>query len=525
MRRYVVLGLILAAVMMSHGLARAQACVLDAPRVEGEWRTLPYFMPINPISTTLLHDGTVLVVAGSENDALNNSLGSESYRAAIWNPTGVDSSSITVQNIEYDVFCSGTALLPDGRAMVVGGTSDYTFTGESRASIFDPATRMFVQMQHMTDARWYATATTLGDGRVMAWSGLDITGATSRTAEIYDLANAGAGWGSPIIGGPTPPLYPKMFVLPNGTAFFTGHGSGTLPNAWLFDPAARTWTSSVPTTGNRTYGAAVLLPLLPPLYTPQVMNFGGGNPGTPSTEIIDLSAASPSWRAGPSMSSGRIQLNAVLLPNGKVLIEGGSQNNESPSEPGRRADLYDPVTNTMGSASTAAYARLYHALALLLPDATVMSAGSNPSSRGSYEPAIEIYTPAYLFDANDRLITTNRPSITGITPSGVINYGSQLSIGYSSVSPISSAVLVRPGSTTHTFDMDQRLIGLCPPARPRDRACFRSRCRRTATSRRRDITCCSCSTARAYRRPRGSSSSRLGRPRRPVAQSARRRPT
>ena len=46
--------------------------------------------------------------------------------------------------------------------------------------------------------------------------------------------------------------------------------------------------------------------------------------------------------------------------------------------------------------------------------------GSNPGARGSYEAAIEIYTPPYLFDANDRLITTNRPSITAISPaSGV----------------------------------------------------------------------------------------------------------
>ena len=46
-----------------------------------------------------------------------------------------------------------------------------------------------------------------------------------------------------------------------------------------------------------------------------------------------------------------------------------------------------------------------------------MSMGSNPGARGGYEAAIEIYTPAYLFDANDQLITTDRPSITAITPS------------------------------------------------------------------------------------------------------------
>ena len=166
------------------------------------------------------------------------------------------------------------------------------------------------------------------------------------------------------------------------------------------------------------------------------------------------------------MSTGRIQMNAVILPNGKVLAEGGSVNNEVPDTPGKTADLYDPVSNTMGSAGTAAYSRLYHSTALLLPDATVVSMGSNPGNRGSYEPAIEIYTPSYLYDANDHLITTDRPQITGLSFSGPIHYGMPFSVSYTSTSPISSAVLIRPGSATHASDMEQRLIGLCGDTSP-----------------------------------------------------------
>src|SRR5262249_10877880 len=111
-----------------------------------------------------------------------------------------------------------------------------------------------------------------------------------------------------------------------------------------------------------------------------------------------------------------------------------------------------------------AYSRLYHSVALLLPDATVVSMGSNPGARGSYEPAIEIYTPPYLYDANDQLITTGRPSITGVGPNGAIGYGQPLSVEYTTSPAIASAVLVAPGSTTHAFDMEQRLVGLCGPA-------------------------------------------------------------
>jgi hypothetical protein len=451
---------------LTHLSALAQ-CPTNVPHITGTWTVLPYQMPINPISANLLPNGKVLIVAGSENDARNNSRGAESYRAAVWDPSGTNESSISVQNLTYDVFCSGTAALFDGRSLIVGGTSDYSFTGENRASIFNPATSQYVQSQNMVDGRWYATATALADGRIMAMSGLTQTGGTSRTIEIYDLQRAGAGWNSPTSVPFTPPLYPRLELLPGGRVFYTGHGSGTSSaNAWMFDPATGGWTQSATTSRDRSYGSSVLLPLLPPGYVPRVMNFGGGSPATSSTDIIDLSVATPSYTAGPNMSTGRIQMNAVMLPNGKILAEGGSVNNESPDTPGKTADLYDPVGNTMGSAGTAAYSRLYHSTALLLPDATVLSTGSNPGNRGSYEPAIEIYTPSYLYDTNDHLITTNRPQITGLSFSGPIHYGVPFSVSYSSTSPISSAVLVRPGSSTHATDMEQRLIGLCGATSP-----------------------------------------------------------
>ena len=307
--------------------AGAQTCPTNVPHLQGVWRTLPYLSPINPISANLLKNGKILIVAGSENDARNNSSGSESYRNAVWDPAGSTQDSITVQSIEYDVFCSGTAALPDGRSLVIGGTSDYSFKGDNRASIFDPGTGRFMQSQSMADGRWYATATTLGDGSIMAFSGIvSAGGANNRNVEIYDLRNAGAGWSAPVAAPFSPPLYPRMFLLPNGKVFYTGQGDGWSAKAWILDPSTKTWTASVATTMDRHYGSAVILPLLPPNYTPRIMNFGGGSPATETTEIIDLSSAIPTWTAGPSMSSGRIQMNAVILPNGKVLAEGGSVN-------------------------------------------------------------------------------------------------------------------------------------------------------------------------------------------------------
>jgi hypothetical protein len=307
----------------------------------------------------------------------------------------------------------------------------------------------------MAHGRWYPTVTVLGDGRVMTFSGLDENGNTNTTVEFYTV---GSGWSSPFAAGWTPPLYPRMHVLPSGKVFY----SGSTTQSQMFDPSTQQWTNVATTrySGTRTYGTSVLLPLTPSNnYAPKVMIMGGGNPSTATTELIDLSAPSPSWVFGPSMSQPRIEMNAVILPTGKVLALGGSYNDEDTATASLNADLYDPVTNTFSSAGANAYPRLYHSVALLMPDATVWVAGGNPQ-RGTYEQHMEIYQPAYLFttDASGNVILATRPTITGAPSS--INYGNTFTVQTPDAASIASAVLVRAGGVTHAFNMDQRLVGM-----------------------------------------------------------------
>lgn len=67
----------------------------------------------------------------------------------------------------------------------------------------------------MANGRWYPTVTTLGDGRVMAFSGLDENGNTNTSVEFYTV---GSGWSQHYSAGWTPPLYPRMHLLPNETS-------------------------------------------------------------------------------------------------------------------------------------------------------------------------------------------------------------------------------------------------------------------------------------------------------------------
>src|SRR6266581_2348868 len=271
------------------------------PNVQGQWTTLPYAMPINPVHVALLHTGKVLVVSGSGNVA-----GNTNYQAAIWDP---QANTISTQPVAWDMFCNGMVVLPDGRPFIMGGTLQYDpFHGELRTSTFDPAAGTFTDAQNMAHGRWYPTATTLGDGRVMVFSGLNETGGTNTSVEIYTV---GTGWGAASTASWTPPLYPRLHLLPNGKVFY----SGATTQSRTFDPSTKVW-SNVATT-----------------------NYSGTR--TQSTEVIDLGASTPAWKYGPIMSQPRIEMNAVILPSGQVLALGGSYNDEDTTTASLNADLFD----------------------------------------------------------------------------------------------------------------------------------------------------------------------------------------
>ena len=223
-----------AAASFPHG-SFAQTCVANVPHVTGTWVTLPYQMPINPISATLLRTGKVLIVAGSENDAKNDSEGAESYRAAVWDPTGATQSSIAVQNLTYDVFCSGTAAAARWACRSSSGEPPTTL---SRARTARPSS---IPRRERSCSRrtWWMVGgmpRPLRSATAGSWRspGSSLTGATTRTVEIYDLNNAGAGWStSHGLAHVPPPLYPRMSLLPNGNVFYTGHGSGASNANWL----------------------------------------------------------------------------------------------------------------------------------------------------------------------------------------------------------------------------------------------------------------------------------------------------
>ena len=456
----------------------------------GMWSTLPITMPINPIHAALLHTGKILVVSGSGNcpPTMAGCPSGPQYPhgAALMD---LSTNKITTISTSWDMFCNGMSIMQDGRVLINGGTKGYgslevvgvaaeiPFTGLANTSIFDPGTESMVDVTPTAHGRWYPTVTELNDGRMMTTSGLnDTDGNNNNTSEIWD----GQKWSAEIPGDPHIsdfpefgfPLYPRMHLLPTGHVFYSAPSSATID----FNPTNQTWTLVAWTTypgpndpnGERIYGTSVLLPLTPQNnYSPKVMILGGDNPATDTTELIDLSPTgaqlsaacpnyAPCWVPGPKMAQPRVEMEATILPNGKVLVDGGSAKDEDASTASMKAEIYDPATNSFSSAGSNAFPRLYHNVQLLLPDGTVALMGGNPE-QGVFENHIEIYQPSYLFNADGSLAT--RPTIGANAPSS-ISYDGSFNVPTPDASSIASVVLMKAGSVTHSFDMDQRYVGL-----------------------------------------------------------------
>src|SRR5438552_1740772 len=432
----------------------------------GQWATLPYTMPINPIHAALLANGKVLVVAGSGNCPPSQSgcpsgqpYGpSNNSGALLWDPT---TGAITQFSVSWDMFCNAMALLKDGRALIDGGTIQYDpFYGQPQAAVFDPATNTFSNTQSMVHGRWYPTVVTLGDGRVMTFSGLNETGGTNTAVEFYTV---GAGWSTQYPASWTPDLYPRLHLLPNGKVFY----SGALTTSKLFDPSTTTWNTNVANTiyGNaRTYGTSVLLPLTPANnYDPQVIIMGGHSPATNTTEIIDMGALTPAWQSGPTMSQARIEMNAanishvVLVRNGTVTHAFGMDQREAEMSftagtgaltvtAPPKGNIAPPgyymlfILNNSGVPSVAKFVQLTPQ-----PDFSVAATPASrtvpPGTGTSYSVTV---TPSNGFTGNVTFSVTGLPSgaTAGFSPSSVTGSGSStLSVNTSSSTPTGSYTL------------------------------------------------------------------------------------
>jgi hypothetical protein len=342
--------------------------------------------------------------------------------------------------------------------LVAGGTKDYAFTGLETAFLFDPQLEEWIRVGDMRALRWYPTLIALADGRVMAAGG-------TWPAQNIEVFSPFTGWSAPVAASSNWPAYPGAVLMADEKVFFTGVHFDN----WPFQPriynVASNHEQPVPglvPAGDRGMGTSILLP---PAQDQRVMilgGTGGGGGAIANTNIVDLKVAAPAYAAGPPMAHPRGMENAVILPDRTVFVCGGGLHGETVADAELRCELYNPAANAWSSAATMTVPRLYHSVALLLPDGRVVTAGSNPNRRND-ELRLELYHPPYLFKGP-------RPFIESAPDE--MQRGDIYEIETPQAREIKWAQLIRPMATTHSCETEQRLVDL-PIARKRDRCRLR----------------------------------------------------
>ncbi|MGW0615333.1 galactose oxidase-like domain-containing protein [Streptomyces sp. NPDC002788] len=440
----------------------------------GEWDVLPTRNPVRSVHSVVLHNGKVLLIAGSGNDESMFEAGT--FTSAVYDPAN---GSYKVVPTPKDMFCAGHVQLQDGRVLVMSGNKGYPsadgrvgYQGYKDSYVFDPETETYTKTNDMNDGHWYPSATILGNGDVISFGGLREDSTGSVTAELFSQAEqrwqptwkvnqTWSYWG----------LYPSMILMQDGRLFYSGsHVFGNnIPGTGsaIYDYDANTITQ-VPGLQKKDERDQSVSVLLPPAQDQKVLTIGGGNiDSNPEanrlTDIIDLKQPDPSYVAGPPIPHGTVDLgngpvpqtgdqgkmyvSAVLLPDGKVLETGGALHNRA--NPVFETSVFDPETETFAPVAVDPEARGYHSSAFLLPDGRVMTTGDDPGN-GSWNHDVSVYSPPYLFKGE-------RPTITSVIDTEW-TYGDTQRITVDR--PIAKAELIRPAAVTHSSDPNQRFVDL-----------------------------------------------------------------
>jgi len=412
---------------------RAARTPAGTPDEVGQWGPLLNW-PLVAVHGALLKTGQVVVWDAWEFGSTPS--------ARLWNPT--TQAFTEVPDPFSAMFCAGQVMLPDGRELVAGGHNGGGI-GIVNTVIFDPSTSQWRRVADLNLARWYPSATTLSDGRVLALGGDMQNDAPATAPEVYD---ASANTWTALAGAQLNVAeYPQTYVMPDGKIFIAAAADR---QSRILDVAGQTWTNlgiSPPSFGTSA------------MYLPgKVIEASGGSPPndsdpvTTTTSVIDLNQTSPVWRQTAPMAYGRSQHNLVLLPDGQVLAVGGATQTSLIATSGvLTAEMWNPTAETWATMASMQDPRMYHSIALLLPDGRVLAAGGGRNSSAVDYPTAQIYSPPYLFKGA-------RPTISGLP--AVTTYGGTMVVQTPDAAGIGAVAFIRLGSVTHTDNMDQRYIPL-----------------------------------------------------------------
>ena len=358
-----------------------------------------------------------------------------------------------------NIFCAGHAFLPDGRLLVAGGhlkDSD----GIDAALLYDPGAGeagTWTATAAMAGRRWYPTATTAPDGSIVVLDGsyIDDAGQTLHVT-VPEVWTDGAWRELDEFPDEVLDLYPRVHIAPDGSAFVSGPlETDVVPRSGHRTLAQQRRTAEAQATRLRP-GRHVRRRQDPlhrrgrrrrPAHQPGREN--QPHPAAAGVETRGRHAfcAPPAQR---DRAARRHRPGHRRNPRRRVQ-------QPRPGQPVHTAELWDPDTGAWTELAAESVDRCYHATTVLLPDATVLSAGGGEfklpggaenDPQDTHHDA-QIFRPPYLFRDGTRPEISDAPT--------TVEYGSTFAVQTAHAPDIAKVTLLRLASVTHSFDQSQHI--------------------------------------------------------------------
>lgn len=288
---------------------------------------------------------------------------------------------------------ASATLLGDGRVLIAGGygiDSHGATIAVAWAELYDPGHEAFVATGSLNDARYRQTATLLDDGRVLMVGG---TGATAplASAEIYQPDSGSfvqtASMADARVGHTATKLSDGRVLVTGGSRASLPGNPEYLASAEIYDPSTAQFAHTATMAAARYNAVAALLSDGRVLVAGGSRLSGADKLGLASAELYD--PATSSFAATGSMSVGRAGPAIAPLPGGRVLVAGGQNLGGTPEYPAT-AEVFDPATGQFSAAGSMTTPR-FGPTTTRLPDGRFLIAGGIDG--GSVVASAELYQP------------------------------------------------------------------------------------------------------------------------------------
>ncbi|VDC06011.1 unnamed protein product [Peniophora sp. CBMAI 1063] len=432
---------------------------------------------------------------------------------ALWD---LETSTVRALDVLSNSFCASGALISNGSMVSVGGDmpgiQPAAMTGNDAIRIFEPCADKTgancTLFEDPTDPnftlampRWYPSSVRIFDGSLM------IIGGTHVAAQFYNIDPENSFEFFPKKdGGKTRPsaflerslpanLFPRGFALPDGRVFIVANNQSII---YDIEQNTETILPDIPNgvrVTNPIDGSAILLPLSPPDYVPEVLVCGGaavddtiqvGNlssqfPATDQCSRITLTeqGIKQGWVV-ERMLGGRIMPELVHIPNGQVLITNGGRSgfaalsgvkdaigNSNADHPVFTPELYTPDARlgqrfSQEGMPTSNVARMYHSSVTLTPQGNFLIAGSNPNNHTVEGPNVKFPSEFRVETLDPPFMFRSRPTLSGVPEK--LAFGKTFTADVTIPGDLDTSklqvALMDLGFSSHAFHSSARLVFL-----------------------------------------------------------------